>query len=190
MPRIVWSGPWEQRPERIFLGSRSTRERRRSKNEDESGRPRAYLGGSKSMSLQVAEEWAVSSADVFDVARVGIVGLGTARACSSARSSQAIVRSLAHSLSPAPSCTPAPDRFEELALGVLRPVLSTSSAAIPRTTPSTTPSPSTVPRARSNPRHPVSSLSERAHRPPVPDDSIPPYAIFSSRNFRHWRVSL
>jgi hypothetical protein len=47
-----------------------------------------------------------------------------------------------------------------------------------------------TPRARSNPRHPVSSLSERAHRPPVSDESIPPYAIFSSRSFRHWRMSL
>ena len=179
---MIWPGPWERRPERMFLRSRWTRKRRRSRNESEPDRPRAYLGGSKSMSLQVAEEWAVSSADVFDVAGEGVVGIGIARA---ARSSQAIARSLADSPSRFWSYTP---RATATPSTTPTTTPSTTSSTTPSTIPSTTPR--TAPRARPNTRHPVSSLSERAHRPLVPNESIPPYAIFSSRSFRHWRVSL
>jgi len=179
MPRIVWSGPWEQRPERIFLGSRSMRKRRRSKNEDESGRPRAYLGGSKSMSLQVAEEWAGSAAGVLDAMTAGTARTGVLaqRSLSPALSTAASMKNTSTIPSP---WTP----LSQLPAHKL-PALQFTALGLPVPQQPFLPTPGEgTPNAGSNPRHPVSFLPKRAHRPPVSDELIPPYTIFSSRSFR------
>ena len=168
-----------------------------SRDGSEPGRSQAYLGGSKSMSLQSAEEWAGSAAGVLDAMTVGAARTGVLaqRSPSPALSTAPLVKStlikstrMKSALIKNSSMTPSP----------LSPMTALKSTALrftalglPRPQQSFLPTLGEgTPSAGLVSRHLVPFLSERAHRPLVPNESIPPYAIFSSRSFRHWRVSL
>ena len=163
-----------------------------SRDGSEPGRSQAYLGGSKSMSLQSAEEWAGSAAGVLDAmtvgaARTGVLAqrspspaLSTAPLVKSTRMKSALIKNSSMTPSPlSPMTALKSTALRFTALGLPRP----QQSFLP-TLGEGTPSAGLVS------RHLVPFLSERAHRPSVSDESIPPYTIFSSRNFRHWRMSL